>query len=188
MTVPDPRTFRPTRVPEHERVEIHEYDPEWPEYFRVSAGLLRGLLGPHVGRIEHFGSTSVPGLAAKPIIDMLVEVPSAETADTIVMPRLVWGGMEGYWQTDERYWFFIQRHPVRPHRTHHIHVAPPGHEVWSRLAVRDHLRSHPEEAVRYADLKRRLAADHTYDREAYTEAKTDYITALTRSIAPLRGS
>ena len=80
MGLVDPRRSRPDRVPEHDRVVIHEYDPEWAEFFGLSVGLVRDLVGPHVGRIEHFGSTAVPGLAAKPVIDMLIQVPSTATA------------------------------------------------------------------------------------------------------------
>lgn len=178
MGIGDPRRFRPDRVPEHDRVVIHEYDPEWAEFFGVSVGLVRDLVGSHVGRIEHFGSTAVPGLAAKPVIDMLIQVPSTATATHVVMPRLVWGGLEAYWQSGLGYWFFIQRHPIRPHRTHHLHVAPSHHEIWNRIEFRDHLRTHTEVAARYGELKRRLAESFAYDREAYTEAKGAFIAEV----------
>jgi GrpB-like predicted nucleotidyltransferase (UPF0157 family) len=178
-----PPRFRPDPAPEHDRIEIVAHDPEWERYFALAADLLRELLGPHIGRVEHVGSTAVPGLAAKPVIDMLVEVPSAATASSIVMPRLVTGGLEAYWQPDggAEHWFFIQRHPVRPRRTHHVHVAPAGHPAWDMVLFRDHLRSHPEVAAAYVALKRRLAARYPYDREAYTAAKSGFVAGALRA-------
>jgi GrpB-like predicted nucleotidyltransferase (UPF0157 family) len=64
-------------------------------------------------------------------------------------------------------------------RTHHLHLAPAGHEIWNGLAFRDYLRTHPEEAARYASLKRQLAESHQTDRERYTEAKTEYVKKVT---------
>ena len=175
---PHPRAFRPDRVPEYDRVLISEYDPAWPDFFQGAAELTRLMLGPHVGRIEHIGSTAVPGLGAKPVIDMLVEVPSTATATHIAMPRLVWGGQEAYWQRDTGHWFLLQRHPIRPDRTHHLHVVPPDHELWAALRFRDHLRSNPEVAARYEQLKRELAVTHEWDREAYTAAKEPFVREI----------
>jgi GrpB-like predicted nucleotidyltransferase (UPF0157 family) len=91
--------------------------------------------------------------------------------------------MEAYWQHGLGSWFFIQRHPIRPHRTHHLHVAPAAHTIWGRVAFRDHLRAHADVAARYAELKRRLAEEHTYDREAYTEAKAGFIDAVVAGLS-----
>jgi GrpB-like predicted nucleotidyltransferase (UPF0157 family) len=167
-------------------VELVPYDPRWPEMFRMEADRLGRLLGGAVvRRVEHMGSTAVPGLSAKPVIDMLVEIPSFELAERMVLPKLRDDGWEYLWRDDRPpgHMMFIRR-GVGDVRTHHVHMAPAGHPMWERLWFRDYLRSHADEARRYEQLKHRLAAEHAGDREAYTEGKGEYVkrvTALARS-------
>lgn len=126
--------------------------------------------------IEHFGSTAVPGLDAKPVIDMLGGVTSVAAADALLGPLCAVG-----WDTspefnatlsDRR---FLLRWPEGV-RTHHLHLVVYGQEPWRlHLEFRDRLRSHPELAERYRKLKYELAETNKSDREAYTEAKTDFI-------------
>jgi GrpB-like predicted nucleotidyltransferase (UPF0157 family) len=165
-------------------VEIVPYDPAWPALFAMEAGRLRATLdsGLIVG-IEHFGSTSVPGLAAKPIIDILIAVGSlARAKATIIEPILALGYV--YWsenpKTDRM--FFVKGMPPYGHRrTHHIHITEPDGEIWQRrLAFRDYLRANPDEAHRYEMLKYDLAARFPEDRDGYTDAKTDYVEAVYR--------
>jgi GrpB-like predicted nucleotidyltransferase (UPF0157 family) len=170
-------------------VELLSYDPSWPRRFDKEAAALRAVLDPAlVLGIEHFGSTAVPGLTAKPIIDILIAVRSLAQAKAVtVAPILSLGYV--YWEDNpkpDRMFFVKGMPPYGTRRTHHVHITEPGGEMWQRrLAFRDYLRAHPEEAERYAALKRDLAQRHAADREAYTEAKADYVAAVHRKMGLL---
>ncbi len=165
-------------------VELVAYDPDWPRQFAVEADRLRAVLDPAlVIGIEHFGSTAVPGLIAKPIIDILIAVHSLARAKAeAIEPILSLGYV--YWADNpkpDRMFFVKGMPPYGARRTHHVHITEPDREMWRRrLPFRDYLRAHPDEAARYADLKRDLAQRHATDREAYTDAKTDYVAAVYR--------
>ncbi len=126
-------------------------------------------LHPH---IEHIGSTAVPGLCAKPIIDIMVGVPVLEGADRYI-PLVRSLGYVHMEQEDEgRRVFFRKGMP----RTHHLHIVAFGSEDWhSHLAFRELLRNDPDLRGRYADLKRRSAKMHREDREAYVRSKQGFI-------------
>lgn len=158
-------------------VRLVEPDPEWPARYAEFADWLRGALGPTQAlRIEHYGSTAIPGIPAKPIIDVLVEVPSFAAAKAEAMP--VFNTLEwDYWWHDA-HMLFVRRDGLMGARTHHVHLAPRGHRLWEGLAFRDHLRTHPDAATDYARLKRELAAAHGRDRERYTLAKTDFVSRV----------
>jgi GrpB-like predicted nucleotidyltransferase (UPF0157 family) len=191
VTERDPQVERAIR----EEVAIVPYDPGWPAQFldekaHLEAHLPRDLLG----RIEHFGSTAVPGLAAKPIIDMLVEVSDLAAARDRIVPILRDQSYQYFWRPTQGddgepfYCWFIKRGP-RGERTHHIHMVEPsftGH--WERLAFRDFLRREPEVAREYEKLKRSLAVLHPNDRVSYTEGKRGFIekvmASLTKGSAP----
>ena len=164
-----------------EEVSVAAYDPRWPKLYEIEAVFLRRKLPKSVVlKIEHFGSTAVPGLAAKPIIDMLVQVSSlAETQDQIVS-TLEAEGYDYFWRTDvsPAYAWFIKR-DSQGKRTHHIHMIEADSKLWERLYFRDYLREFPEEAKHYAALKQFLAEKHPYDRLAYTEAKAEYVVSIT---------
>ena len=167
-------------------IVIVDYHPQWPEQFVAEAARLRAVLGDNlVVTIEHFGSTAVPGLSAKPIIDLLVAVRSLPEARRFAVPILESLGY-AYWQDDPApdRMFFVKGLPPNGPRTHHVHVVEPDvsqdprlgeFSFADRLLFRDALRADPEEARRYESLKRRLAAAFSDDREAYTNGKTDYI-------------
>jgi GrpB-like predicted nucleotidyltransferase (UPF0157 family) len=167
-------------------VHIIPYDLAWPGLFAVEAERLREVLDPNdVVDIEHFGSTAVPGLAAKPIIDILIAVRSLPHAKaTMVKPIITLGYL--YWPDNPKpdRMFFVKGMP--PHgegRTHHVHITEPDGEMWRpRLAFRDYLRANPREAGRYEALKHDLAARYPDDREAYTEAKTEFVERLYRQM------
>lgn len=169
-----------------ERVEIVDYDPSWPEAFeREKAHLLECLPEGIVVRVEHFGSTAVPGLAAKPIVDMLVEVRDLATVRELVVPVLESKGYEYFWRPTTGddgppfYAWFIKRDPATGTRTHHIHMVESEFSAhWERLLFRDYLREHPDIAEEYAALKRRLAREQATDRVSYTHDKTDFIEAV----------
>jgi GrpB-like predicted nucleotidyltransferase (UPF0157 family) len=168
-----------------EHVEIVPYDPAWPEQFRrEKAHLLSCLPQDVVGRIEHFGSTAVPGLAAKPIIDLLVEVTDLEVTKVRIVPVLESQGYEYLWRPTHGddgppfYAWFIKRHPETGVRTHHIHMVERHFEHWQRLLFRDYLVQHPDVAREYEALKFRLASAYQNDRVAYTHGKTAFINKV----------
>ncbi len=164
-----------------EGVAIVPYDPKWPGLFaEEKEHLLACLPREIIGRIEHFGSTAVPGLAAKPVIDMLVEVRSLEETRRKIVPILEAQGYEYFWRptlgddTPPFYAWFIKR-DSEDRRTHHIHMVESYFEHWNRLIFRDYLRAHPEAAGEYQRLKMHLAERYPQDRVAYTRGKTDFI-------------
>ena len=164
-----------------EEISIASYDPEWPNLYENQALFLRRKLPQSVViKIEHFGSTAVPGLAAKPVIDVLVQVSSLEETKEQVVPILEAEGYDYFWRTDvsPAYAWFIKR-DSEGKRTHHIHMVAADSNLWERLYFRDYLREFPEEAKRYAELKRSLAARYPSDRIAYTEGKAAYVIAIT---------
>src|SRR6201989_1642804 len=164
-------------------IEIVDYDPRWPLLFDEEARRLRAALDPSlIVGLEHFGSTAVPGLSAKPIIDILVAVRSLAAAQATFVEALRKLDYV-YWADNpkkDRMFFVKGMPPFGAKRSHHVHVTEVRGEMWQRLAVRDYLRAHPEEAQTYERLKRRLAAEHRTDREAYTEAKSAYVESVMR--------
>jgi GrpB-like predicted nucleotidyltransferase (UPF0157 family) len=159
------------------------YDTRWPELFRKERDHLVACLPAYLlGRIEHFGSTAVPGLIAKPIVDMLVEVTDLNAARVQIPPILEAQGYDYFWRPtygDDGppfYAWFIKRDPGTGNRTHHLHkVEAHFVEHWERLLFRDYLIEHPEVAKEYACLKTRLASAFPKDRIAYTRGKTEFI-------------
>jgi GrpB-like predicted nucleotidyltransferase (UPF0157 family) len=164
-----------------DEVELVSHDPTWPARYEAEAErLLAALPDSLVLQMEHFGSTAVPGLLAKPVIDILVAVSSVEEArETAVGPLEALGYAFWYENPKRHRLFFVKGLPPRAiRRTHHVHMIEPSAEMWNMLLFRDILRADPEEAARYADLKRELAVRHREDREAYTEAKAAYVAAV----------
>jgi GrpB-like predicted nucleotidyltransferase (UPF0157 family) len=166
-----------------EEISIVPYDSRWPEIFRqekehLQECLPKGLLK----RIEHFGSTAVPGLWAKPIIDILVEVTSLEQTKEKIVPVLESQGYEYFWRPSlfkgqASYPFFIKRNE-KGIRTHHIHIIESNLEDTDELLFRDYLIGHPQTAAQYQSLKLSLAKLYPNDREAYTNGKTDLIVKV----------
>jgi GrpB-like predicted nucleotidyltransferase (UPF0157 family) len=162
---------------ENAAVEVVAYDPAWPARFAEERAVLEDLLAHWlVADIEHVGSTAVPGLAAKPVIDIMVPVESLEASRGSIDAA----GRAGYvywpYKADVMHWLCK---PSAAHRTHHLHVVPFGSPLWSdRLRFRDALRRDSGLAERYAELKLRLARRHRHDREAYTEGKADFVRAV----------
>jgi GrpB-like predicted nucleotidyltransferase (UPF0157 family) len=168
-----------------EEISIVDYDPRWPMFFDQEVAFLRGMLPPNIiTRIEHFGSTAVPRLSSKPIIDVLVEVTSLEQTQRQIVPILNDAGYEYLWRPvlgndPPFYAWFIKRNSSGV-RTHHIHMVEHDSELWDRLYFRDYLRTFADEAARYDKLKRSLAQAFPRDRVVYTEEKTKYITSVTQ--------
>ena len=169
-----------------ERVTVVAYDPRWPEVFEQERlHLLACLPSDLVRRIEHFGSTAVPGISAKPIVDILVEVVSLNETRQKVAPILESQGYDYFWRPswgDDKppyYAWFIKR-DKNGQRTHHIHMIEAGFEFWDSLLFRDYLIGHPEVARQYKTFKEKLAKTHHNDRVGYTEAKKKFIRTVTQ--------
>lgn len=159
-------------------VVVVQYDPRWPHRFYELAEPIRRTLGDIALRIDHIGSTSVPGLAAKPVIDIQISVASLEPLDPFRAPLEGLGHVYRAANPHRTKRYF--REPPDLPRTH-IHVRRAG--SWSEqfaLLFRDHVRDHPEVAERYAYLKRELAVRHRDDRQGYVDAKGPFIWATMR--------
>ena len=166
-----------------DRIEIVPSDPRWPEAFAIEAACIRAALAAHGElAIEHVGSTAVPGLDAKPVIDMILIKADMTCWPLFVAPLQALGYV--LWADNprrDRLFFVKGMPPFGTGRTHHLHVRTPA-DSRRECMFRDWLRAHPEDATRYAALKRELAAAHADDREAYTEGKTAFIEALLREV------
>lgn len=156
-------------------VAIAPYDPTWPERFAAERARLAALLGPAVA-LHHIGSTAVPGLAAKPIIDLMAHV------DDLDGPVILLVGRGGYAypaaynaQLEDRRWLC---RPSASRREFHLHLVARRAELDRHLAFRDALRADLRLATGYAALKRGLAQRFAGDREAYGEAKAAFIRAV----------
>ena len=160
-------------------ITIDPYDPVWPARFDTEAVSIRRSLGELALRVEHVGSTAVPGLAAKPVVDIQVSVPSlAPTVNFTERLSQIGYSHVPLGPIDLVYPFF-QKPTVWP-STHHIHLCVAGSEQERKhLAFRDYLRVHPDVARGYAELKRTLAAREdgtdSEGRERYAVAKTEFI-------------
>jgi GrpB-like predicted nucleotidyltransferase (UPF0157 family) len=164
-------------------IRIVDHDPGWAQAAAAELARIGAALGPVAQRLEHMGSTSVPGLAAKPIVDLLVSVGDvAETAAFVApLERL------GYLYAPSPGFHFFARPHARP-RTHHVHVFGAGSAGEARhLAVRDYLRAHPAEAAAYETVKRDVAGRHSGDRIAYMEGKDGFVGALEARAIAWRG-
>lgn len=162
-------------------IEIAPYDAAWPGMFDAEAAVLREALGAVALRIDHVGSTAVPGLAAKPVIDIQISVADVNAAAAYRGPLEALGYLFTSDPNFPEYPFFGK--PAAYPRTHHIHVCEAGgREERRHLAFREYLRAHPEVAAAYAGLKQQLApryqADVEADRAAYDGAKTAFIMPI----------
>lgn len=161
----------------HEEIRLAPYDDRWPLQFADERERLRTRFA-HVSKIEHVGSTAVPGLQAKPIIDILAGVESMAVADRLFEPLLAHGyttSREFNATLADRRWFMRS---ANGRRTHHLHVVVAGDPTWTQwLRFRDVLRADGVLAQQYGALKAELAAKYRHDREAYTHAKSEFVAA-----------
>ncbi len=163
-----------------DEIMIAEYNPNWIGSFDRESARIRAVLDRDlVTRIEHFGSTAVPGLAAKPIVDLLIGVRSLAEAEQIAISPLEQLGY-AYWleNPDSQRMFFVKGLPPNSPRTHHLHMVEPDSILWERLMFCNYLCQHPDEAANYARLKYDLAQCYASDRELYTAGKADYIESI----------
>lgn len=167
------------------KVEVIPYDPTWPTVYAVEAEIIKGVLGSNVIAVHHIGSTSIPGIAAKPTIDVLVvdrdhghlDACNDAMRDLGYQPK----GDNGI--PGRRY---FQKLAGEVH-LFHIHAFEESHpDIARHLNFRDYLRAHPEEARAYQDLKLRLAARFAFKPTRYTSGKSDFILTLDRRAAAWR--
>ena len=170
-----------------EPVRIVPYDPSWPERFQAEKRLLEDVLAPWiVGGVHHIGSTAVPGLAAKPIVDVMVGVEGLEQS----LPARPAAESVGYvWAPyrPEVFHWFCKPSPLV--RTHHLHLIPFESQLWfERLAFRNALRASQALSIEYAELKLRLAEQFSSDREAYTQAKAPFVQRVLSLVGAQRNN
>ena len=153
---------------------IIAYDAQWPVFAEAEKALVASTLQIKQWRVEHIGSTSVPGLAAKPIIDLMLGVPELKAAH-LFLPGL---GAIGYEHRGETVPGTLYNRKAVPRRFN-LHVTQYGGDFWKEdILFRDYLRSYPECAAEYEVLKRVLMAERGHDRQAYNEGKTDFIQSV----------
>ena len=166
-------------------VIVVAYDAQWPARFAEEAAHLTTVFGQELVAVHHIGSTSIPGMAAKPIIDIMPVVRRIDAVDTFnpVMETLGYEARGEYGIPDRRYFVKGQGNA----RSHHVHVFAAGHpDVARHLNFRDYLIAHPAEAAAYASLKQALARQFPHDMEAYIAGKDGLITEIDRRAAAWR--
>jgi len=165
---------------------IAAYTPEWPSRFATERARLLPLFPEPEFRIEHVGSTAVPGLGAKPIVDMLLGAPRLQDIEARIarLDELRYEYVAEHEKVLPQRRFFA--YPAVQPRRFHLHAVVLGATLWrAQLAFRDALRSNRQLALEYESLKRRLAAECGDDRERYTDAKAEFVAAVVREQAGL---
>lgn len=156
------------------KLALSDYNTEWPVQFEKEKAFLLDRLGPWLhGTIEHVGSTAVPGLPAKPIIDIMFGVKNLDESRGAIEALQANGYCYHPYKAELMHWFCK---PSPEYRTHHLHLVPYQSPLWQeRIRFRDILRADPAVAGEYATLKATLIAADSSDREAYTEGKWPFI-------------
>jgi len=160
-------------------ITLEPYDCRWPASFDMERQLLFNVLQRWLaGPIEHVGSTAVPGLQAKPIIDIMAGIRDLASSKTAIEALRPLGYCYAPYKAEVMHWFCK---PSEFQRTHHLHLVPFGSGLWQeRIAFRDALRASKDVRSRYSALKAALASKYKEDREGYTEGKTEFIKAVLR--------
>lgn len=168
------------------KIEVVEYDQNWPALFAEEAEKIKGILGPELLEIHHIGSTSVQGLRAKPIIDILPVVRDIQIVDEhgLEFAALGYEALGEFGLKGRRYF-----RKGRKKRTHQVHIFSMDNagEIIRHLALRDYLRSHPWKAREYARLKSELAALYPHDPSAYMDGKDQFVQELEKEALRWRG-
>jgi len=160
------------------RVGIVSYNPNWKEIYKEESKKIKNVLSDIIVDIHHIGSTAIPGIKAKPVIDILVEVKDIEAVDRYnnKMEELGYEVMGEYGIPKRR--FFRKG---GNNRTHHIHIFQVGNEEIERhINFKEYLIAHPDKAREYSKLKEKLTNKYTYDVENYTNGKSDFIKEIDR--------
>ena len=160
------------------RVGVVSYNPNWTEIYKEESKKIKNVLSDIIVDIHHIGSTAIPGIKAKPVIDILVEVKDIEAVDQYnnKMEELGYEVMGEYGIPKRR--FFRKG---GNNRTHHIHIFQVGNEEIERhINFKEYLIAHPDKAREYSKLKEKLTNKYTYDVENYTNGKSDFIKEIDR--------
>ena len=159
-------------------IEVVPYQSNWPSDFTKEADAIQSILKNEIIGIYHIGSTSIVGLSAKPVIDILIEVKKIDAIDQYnpQMESLQYIAKGEFGMEGRR--FFIKG---LIHRTHHVHIFETGHpDIARHLNFRDYMLSHPDEAKAYESLKLELAQQFRYDNDGYCDGKDDFIKEIDR--------
>jgi GrpB-like predicted nucleotidyltransferase (UPF0157 family) len=168
------------------KVEVVPYNPQWRSAFEAEVKHVAAALGKNVVAIHHIGSTAIPNICAKPIIDLLVEARDITELDgqSAAMESLGYEVMGEYGIPGRRY---FRKDNQEGTRTHHIHAFETGSAEAERLlAFRDYMIAHPVDAQWYSELKRKLAEEHSQSIDAYRDGKDGFIKEMDRRIAQWR--
>jgi len=168
------------------KVEVVPYDPNWVYAFQAEADEIRRILGQEVVAVHHIGSTAIPNLSAKPIVDLLVVVRDIEKVDAFNERMTQLGYMPKGENGIPGRRYFIKGDEV--HRTHHTHIFQTGHPHIDRhLSFRDYLIAHPEDALPYGRLKQELACRFPTDIDGYVAGKDGFIKEIDRKAQAWKG-
>jgi GrpB-like predicted nucleotidyltransferase (UPF0157 family) len=169
-----------------ERINVVPYDPDWPRRFEAERAFLEPVLAPWLDEgIHHVGSTAIPGIAAKPIVDMMAGVRDLEEGRAAFEPL----SKAGYVYAPHRPG--IAHHFAKPsqrHAEYNLHLTEPGSDLWrERLAFRDALRRDSALATEYEELKLRLALEHSIDAATYTQGKRAFVARVLAGVGETLG-
>ncbi len=156
-------------------VELEEYNPKWADDYKKEEKLLKEVLGDEIIEIHHIGSTSIPGLKAKPVIDILIVIKSLNDIDKIeeILKNYDYEN-RGQQGVSDRYFFAKGSEDAR---THYIHfVEPNSNTYYNQVYFKKYLIEHPEYIKKYCDLKQELASKYANERPKYTQGKNEFIT------------
>ena len=158
-------------------VQLKKYNPKWKELFEKESELILSVSTNLLEEVQHIGSTAIPGIIAKPIIDILAGINSLANIEKLVEKLepigYVYRGEQGI---PDRHLFVKGG---KDFRTHHLHVVEKEHQEWSKhILFRNYLLKHPEEVKAYSKLKQELLQKYEFDRGMYTDSKSDYITGI----------
>ncbi len=163
------------------RIVIADYNPAWPKSFDIEKEQLLTAIGNYVAAIEHIGSTAVPGLGAKPVLDIMIGVRTLAEADRYCVEPIIQLGYDyvKVFEKDTPFRRYFRKNTRDGTRTHQIHLVEYGSGWWKRhLAFRDYLRVHGDARQAYEQLKRDLATREFGTGSEYANAKTDFIKAI----------
>lgn len=170
------------------KVEVVPHDPQWRDAFEAEAKPVAAALGGNVVAVHHIGSTAIPNIYAKPVIDLLVEVRDITEVDeqSSAMKSLGYEVMGEYGIPGRRYFRKDNREGIR---THHVHAFEAGSaEAGRHLAFRDYMIAHHVDAQRYSELKRKLAEEHPQSIDGYMDGKDSFIKEMDLRAARWRTS
>ncbi len=158
-------------------VKLSKYDPEWKTLFEEESNKLLTVASDYLEDVQHIGSTAIPGIVSKPIIDILAAINSLSNISKIIKPLEQLDYIHRGEQGIPNRHLFVKG--GEDYRTHHLHVVEKEHSEWPKhILFRDYLRSHPLEAQEYSKLKQDLLKKYEFDREQYTDSKSDFIKKI----------